>query len=976
MTPQADQETERARSEEPVKTPSSKTPSSTRKTRVAKPAATQLTAAAKPPGRRTATKAAKVAPAVKAAQAAPAVKAVKAAPAEKAAPKSRGKVASAKAAPRPAKGAPGAKLAQAAQAVPEAKPAPRKPAPVAKAAVRAAKQSRTTGANAATAAQVEKKPAPRRRKAATSEVAPPAGGAPDELRFEGPAAAVDTSPAPVAAPAEVTPERGDAPPRIESAVAAVAPVAAEIAPPRYENGAADHLDTGVELYEQDWEEGATAEISVDDVLAAVDPALDDDDDDDDDGAGDEDDGDEDQDDERDDDEDEEGDGLELRGTAVSRSGAGDDEEDDDHAADVDDADEEDDGEADTTLGESMTTEAGGALDPALAAAARRLGIQRLYPEQERAIREVLDARDVLIVMPTGFGKSACYQAPSMLLPKPVVLISPLLALLKDQHEKLIKYNVPCVRIDGTVRGKARAEAMERIARGGSLLVMTTPESLGSEEMHHVLTKSGISLAAIDEAHCISEWGFDFRPAYLRLGETLRKLGRPPLLALTATATEKVRTDIVRFLGMRTPTIVASSPHRSNLAFEVLDCREAARLRALARLAQRLRRPGIIYCSTTRDVDTVYTILMRLGIPSHRYHGKMAAGDRVKQQAMYMKPGRRTVMVATSAFGLGIDKPDIRYVVHQQSPASLEQYVQEAGRAGRDGAKANCILLHDSSDRTVHEALLSRSRLRPDQLYKLGSALAAWAAEGRTPTIDALALSADLGERPTNALLATLEEAGLVRISEDFLVQATCAPAEVEERVRSLAGQFANMRTQDARRLDAVADYAQDAGCRAVYLRSYFGEEGGGACGLCDVCRGRPDRPSTFWSPVAAPKRMNKKRRRGRGGQQPQQQQQQRQGGGRRRRGRRRRGGGQQNPQQQLDSRQGGQNAQHARPQHRQHPRPPHGQPQQPGAGAAAQQNAPGGPNDGQRRRRRRRGRRGRRGRPNPNAPAPTPSGEG
>ena len=909
------------------------------------------------------------------------MKVAKAAPAVKAASKSRGKVASAKAAPRTAKGAPGAKLALAAQAVPEAKPAPvaqrapAKPALVAKAVVRAAKHARTTGANADTAAQVEKKPAPRRRKAATSEVAPPAGGAHDEFRFEAPATAVAKSPAPVVAPAEVTPERVDVPaaPRIESAAAVIAPVAAEIAPPRYENGAADHLDGGVELNEQDWEEGATAEISVDDVLAAVAPALDDEADDDEDGAGDEDDGDEDQDDERAEDEDDganddDEDGLELRGTAVSRSGAEDDDEDDE--------DDDEDDEDDTPLGESMTTEAGGALDPALAAAARRLGIQRLYPEQERAIREVLDARDVLIVMPTGFGKSACYQAPSMLLPKPVVLISPLLALLKDQHEKLIKYNVPCVRIDGTVRGKARAEAMERIARGGSLLVMTTPESLGSEEMHHVLTKSGISLAAIDEAHCISEWGFDFRPAYLRLGETLRKLGRPPLLALTATATEKVRTDIVRFLGMRTPTIVASSPHRSNLAFEVLDCREAARLRALARLAQRLRRPGIIYCSTTRDVDTVYTILMRLGIPSHRYHGKMAAGDRVKQQAMYMKPGRRTVMVATSAFGLGIDKPDIRYVVHQQSPASLEQYVQEAGRAGRDGAKANCILLHDSSDRTVHEALLSRSRLRPDQLYKLGSALAAWAAEGRTPTIDALALSADLGERPTNALLATLEEAGLVRISEDFLVQATCAPAEVEERVRSLAGQFANMRTQDARRLDAVADYAQDAGCRAIYLRSYFGEDGGGVCGLCDVCRGRPDRPSTFWSPVAAPKRMNKKRRRGRGGQQPQeQQQQQRQGGGRRRRGRRRRGGGQRNPQQ-LDARQGGQNAQHARPQHRQQPRPPHGQPQQPRPGAAPQQNAPGGPNDGQRRRRRRRGRRGRRGRPNPNAPAPTPSGEG
>jgi ATP-dependent DNA helicase RecQ len=566
----------------------------------------------------------------------------------------------------------------------------------------------------------------------------------------------------------------------------------------------------------------------------------------------------------------------------------------------------------------------------------------------------------------------------MVLPKPTVLISPLLALLRDQHEKLIKYNVPAVRLDGTVRGKARAQALARIAEGGSLLVMTTPETLGSEEMTKALTQSGIALAAIDEAHCISEWGFDFRPAYLRLGETLRKIGRPPLLALTATATEKVRTDIVRFLGMREATIVASSPHRSNLAFEVLECREAARLRALARLAQRLRRPGIIYCSTTREVDTVYTILNKIGIPTHRYHGKMAAGDRVKQQELYMKPGRRTVMVATSAFGLGIDKPDIRYVVHQQSPASLEQYVQEAGRAGRDGAKANCILLHDPSDRAVHEALLSRSRLRPDQLYKLGSALAAWAAEGRTPTIDALALSADLGERPTNALLATLEEAGLVYISpEDQTVRATVAPAEVEEKVRSLAGQFANMRTQDSRRLDSVADYAQDTGCRAVYLRSYFGEEHGTPCGLCDVCRGRPERPSTFWSPVATPKRMNKKRRRGRG---RNGQQQPQPGQGRRRRGR----GGPNRHQQPRDG-QPGQQQLHARGaapgggQQPQHQHQQQNRPQQHAGGPPREQGnidpETGLPRSRSSRRRRRRGRRGRRGRPNPAATPPTPSGE-
>jgi len=840
----------------------------------------------------------------------------------------------------------------------EAKVAP-KPEPKAAAPKpKAASKSRVKAVSAA-----EPKVPTRRRKSTATPIAE----TPDLFSSLAPAPIVATGPAPTSGhPLE-------APPAVVAAAPVAEPVAA--APNAPASGArsdathdADLALAADDLEDDAWDAGGDAAISVADVLAGVD-------------ADDEGDSDDEDDDDEDDDQDDDGD---FAGDdAPQRAGTRDDRVDEDDASedDEDDDDQEDD-EDDTPLGESVTTDAGGGLDPAVATAARRLGIQRLYPEQERAIRDALAGRDVLIVMPTGFGKSACYQVPSMLLPSPVVLISPLLALLKDQHEKLIKYNVPCVRIDGTVRGKARAEAMERIAKGGPLLVMTTPESLGSEEMYHVLTKSGISLAAIDEAHCISEWGFDFRPAYLRLGETLRKLGRPPLLALTATATEKVRTDIVRYLGMRDATIVASSPHRSNLAFEVLECREAARLRALARLAQRLRRPGIIYCSTTREVDTVWTILNKLGIPTHRYHGKMAAGDRVKQQELYMKPGRRTVMVATSAFGLGIDKPDIRYVVHQQSPASLEQYVQEAGRAGRDGAKANCILLHDSSDRAVHEALLSRSRLRPDQLYKLGSALAAWSAEGRTPTVDALALSADLGERPTSALLATLEEAGLVKISEDFLVRATVAPGEVEEKVRSLAGQFANMRTQDSRRLDSVADYAQDNGCRAVYLRSYFGEDHGGQCGLCDVCRGRPDRPATFWSPVAAPKRMNKKRRRGRG-RNGQQQPQHQQGGGRRRRGRgnrnQQRNG---NPNQQPMQMRGGP----GQPQHHQQgPRPQGPRPgQNPGGGPPRDPNLAsgpnGGPNDQQRsrssRRRRRRGRRGRRGRPNPMAAPPTPSSDG
>jgi ATP-dependent DNA helicase RecQ len=503
----------------------------------------------------------------------------------------------------------------------------------------------------------------------------------------------------------------------------------------------------------------------------------------------------------------------------------------------------------------------------IAAMARRLGIARLHPEQESAVRDALAGRDVLMVLPTGFGKSACYQIPSMILPRPVVLVSPLLALLRDQHTKLVRRGIATVRLDGSVRGRERRAALERVRAGASLLVMTTPESLGTAELAEALAEAGVSLAAVDEAHCVSEWGHDFRPDYLRLGERLRALGSPPLMALTATATTDVRADVVRALGMREPEVVASSPHRSNLAFEVVRCEGAERQRALVRLVLRLPRPGIVYCATTREVDELHLVLRHFHVPAHRYHGRMAAGERASEQEHFMKPGRRTVMVATSAFGLGIDKPDIRTVLHYQSPAALEQYVQEAGRAGRDGRHARCLLLHSEGDRAIHEALLARSRVRPDQLYKVGKALAAWAGEGRAPTLEGLALSAGVGPRVAAALLAPIVDAGLVRF-EGTSLEVTAPADSIEPDVRGLAGRFATLRTQDGRRLEAIGAYAATLECRAAFLRRYFGEEEGERCGLCDRCRESPERPASLFealAPVRGPRRRRGGRRGGRRG---------------------------------------------------------------------------------------------------------------
>jgi len=260
------------------------------------------------------------------------------------------------------------------------------------------------------------------------------------------------------------------------------------------------------------------------------------------------------------------------------------------------------------------------------------------------------------------------------------------------------------------------------------------------------------------------------------------------------------------------------------------------------------------------------VLQRFGVPCYRYHGKMSSSERSKSQDGFMQRGRRTVMVATNAFGLGIDKPDIRYVMHYQAPASLEQYVQEAGRAGRDGRRANCIMLYSAEDRAIHEALLSRSRVRPEQLYKLGRALAAWATEEKVPSLESLALSAELGTRTTGALLALLEEATLVRWDTSAIF-VTVPAEEIEERARELAGQFETLRTQDVRRMDAVAAYANLQGCRACFLREYFGETEIDSCGMCDRCRGQDDRPESFWEPLAPPKtgrERDRKRRSARG----------------------------------------------------------------------------------------------------------------
>jgi ATP-dependent DNA helicase RecQ len=341
---------------------------------------------------------------------------------------------------------------------------------------------------------------------------------------------------------------------------------------------------------------------------------------------------------------------------------------------------------------------------------------------------------------------------------------------------------------------------------------------------------------VDEAHCISEWGHDFRPSYLRLGAARERLGNPPALALTATATPRVRGDIAERLRLNDPVVLVAPAHRANLRLSVEIVPGAEKARAAGRRIRGLLRPGIIYCATTTAVDQLAGALAKARIPVVRYHGKMNAADREAAQRRFMKPSRRLIMVATTAFGMGIDKPNIRYIVHYQAPGSLEQYVQEIGRAGRDGKPAQCILLFDAADLEIQERLQALSRPAVRHLERLGEALAAWAAEERSPTAAALAYSASVPQRIADALLSDLEEAGLIARGQDGGIVVAVPVEAFRAGARDLVGKLKTFRYEGERRLRAVADYARSEDCRAMFLGRYFGEEHPPPCGTCDRCR--------------------------------------------------------------------------------------------------------------------------------------------
>jgi ATP-dependent DNA helicase RecQ len=469
-------------------------------------------------------------------------------------------------------------------------------------------------------------------------------------------------------------------------------------------------------------------------------------------------------------------------------------------------------------------------DEAIQKCAReQLGLPSLREEQLEAIRSVLEKRDTLVVQPTGSGKSAIYQTAGLMIPGTTAVVSPLLALQRDQLDSIAEqpHDQAAAALNSAASAATQREAFTKLRAGELEYIFLAPEQLRKQDVVEALREAGISLFVVDEAHCISEWGHDFRPDYLRLGSVIDRLDHPVTLALTATASSAVRKEIVERLHMRNANVLVRGLDRPNIKLRVdkFDS-EQAKVGALLHHVRWADKPGIVYVATRKSAEDLARALREENIEAECYHAGLRSRDREAIQDRFMS-GRAEVIVATNAFGMGVDKADVRFVYHFDLPESLDSYYQEVGRAGRDGNPADAILFYRAQNAGIRKFQAGTGKLNQPAVEQVLEAISGNGADAKSAS-----QSSGVGPKKTEAILQQLVDEGAVEFSDE-----TYRARDGIDRQATIAAVVARaelLRQRRRERLNQMQTYAAISTCRREFLLRYFDDKWG-ACVNCDNC---------------------------------------------------------------------------------------------------------------------------------------------